>query len=246
MDVMAVAASGMQHDLQRMETISQNMANVLTPGYKKQIVTGSSFAGQVDNGLGRAAGGMVATGAYPAVSLSIDPSAGTLRYTGNAQDVAIDGPDFFEIAGQDGPAYTRQGGFRTDVRGRLVNAAGLPVMGASGEIVLTGAYAIDPNGDVRQGDRVVARLKMVRFANPEALVPLGGGAYGQGGARLAEQGALGTPASVRVGYQENSNVSSPQEMVRLTETVRHFESLQKIMQGYDESLEKTIRKLGEF
>ena len=54
MDVMAVAASGMQHDLQRMETISQNMANVLTPGYKKQIVTGSSFARQVDNGLGLA------------------------------------------------------------------------------------------------------------------------------------------------------------------------------------------------
>ena len=132
------------------------------------------------------------------------------------------------------------------MRGRLVSAAGWPVMGASGEIMLTGAYAIDPNGDVRQGDRVVARLKLVRFANPEAMVPLGGGTYGQGGARLAEQGAAGLPASVRVGYQENSNVSSPQEMVRLTETVRHFESLQKIMQGYDESLEKTIRKLGEF
>lgn len=241
MDVMAIAASGMQHDLQRMETISQNMANVLTPGYKKQIVTGTSFAGQVDSGLGQSA-----AGAQPAVTLSIDPSAGTLRYTGNAQDIAIDGPDFFEIAGKDGPAYTRQGGFHTDVRGRLVSAAGWPVMGASGEIVLTGAYAIDPNGDVRQGDRVVARLKMVRFANPEAMLPLGGGTYGQGGASLAEQGAAGLPASVRVGYQENSNVSSPQEMVRLTETVRHFESLQRIMQGYDDSLEKTIRKLGEF
>lgn len=248
MDVMAIAASGMQQDLRRMETISQNLANVLTPGYKKQIAssaTGVGFAAQVDSALGGAASAGQ-TGAQSAVSLSIDPSAGTLRYTGNAQDVAIDGPDFFEVAARDGSAYTRQGSFHTDLRGRLVSAAGWPVMGVSGEIVVTGAYTIDAGGDVRQGDRVVARLKMVRFANPEAMVPLGAGVYGQGGARLAEQGASTPPATVRVGYQENSNVSSPQEMVRLTETVRHFESLQRIMQGYDETLEKTIRKLGEF
>jgi flagellar basal body rod protein FlgG len=45
---------------------------------------------------------------------------------------------------------------------------------------------------------------------------------------------------------EASNVDSAGEMVRLTETVRHFESLQKIVQGYDATLEATIRKLGEF
>ncbi|OEZ54740.1 flagellar hook-basal body protein [Duganella sp. HH105] len=236
MDVMAIAANGMQHDLLRMETISQNMANVLTPGYKKQVLSGSSFSQQVAGGLADAAAASPAT-------LSIDAAPGTLRYTANPQDVAIEGTEFFEIAAPQGPAYTRQGGFHTDVRGRLVGQHGMPVMGVSGEIVLSGPYVIDSNGDVRQGDRVVARLKMVRFANPEALQPLGSGTYAQGAARLAEQGAA---PSVRVGYQENSNVSSPQEMVRLTETVRHFEALQKIMQGYDDSLEKTIRKLGDF
>ena len=227
MDLMAIAASGMQQDLQRVETISQNMANVLTPGYKKQIVQGTTFAQQVDGGLARAP---------EALSLSIDPAPGTLRYTGNPQQVAIDGAEFFEIAGKNGPAYTREGSFHTDVRGRLVGEHGLPVMGTGGEIVLQGAYTIDANGDVRQGDRVAGRLKLVRFANPAALVP-------QGGA-LATESA--NAPSLRIGYQENSNVSSPQEMVRLTAAVRHFEALQKIMQGYDDSLEKTIRKLGEF
>lgn len=243
MDVMAIAASGMQHDLLRLETISQNMANVLTPAYKKQILVGSSFARQIDAGLGGHRTAAAGPASAAEVSLTIDPAVGTLRYTGNAQDVAIDGTDFFEIAGGGGPAYTRQGAFHTDVRGRLVSAGGAPVMGVGGEIMLTGAYVIDANGDVRQGERVAARLKTVRFANPEALVPLGAGVYGQGEARLAEQG---NAAVLRIGYQENSNVSSPQEMVRLTETVRHFEALQKIMQGYDENLEKTIRKLGEF
>ncbi|MTV41447.1 flagellar hook-basal body protein [Duganella radicis] len=239
MDITAVAASGMQNDLRRVETISQNMANLLTPGYKKQILLSSSFARQVDGGLAQSV-----TASGPSMTaLNIDPAAGTLRYTGNPQDMAIDGTAFFEVAGPQGPAYTRQGGFHVDVRGRLVNAQGYPVMGMGGEIVLSGPYAIDPNGDVRQGDQVLARLKLVHFSNPEALEPQGGGGYRQGG---AVQATPETPSSLRVGYQENSNVNSAQEMVRLTETVRHFEAMQKVMQGYDDSLEKTIRKLGDF
>ncbi len=224
----------MKGDLLRMTTISQNLANVLTSGYKKQVALGGGFAQQVMAGLEQA---------QPAAVLTIDPSPGTLRYTGLAQDAAIDGGAFFEVAGTDGPAFTRQGSFHTDLRGRLVTAEGMPVMGVNGEIMLSGPYTIEANGDVRQGERIVARLKLVHFANPTALEPLGGGLYRQGGAGLAEPGAAST---VRSGYLENSNVSSPQEMVRLTETVRHFEALQKIMQGYDETLEKTIRKLGDF
>jgi len=53
-------------------------------------------------------------------------------------------------------------------------------------------------------------------------------------------------AKFRVGYLEQSNVNLPREMVSMTETVRHFEAMQRIFQGRDESLEKAIRKLGEF
>jgi flagellar basal body rod protein FlgG len=237
MDIMAIAASGMQQDLLRMESISQNMANVRTPGYKKQIVVGAPFAQQVDLAMTQPASDR------PPVALSIDPSAATMRYTGNVRDAAIEGGEFFEIAGPNGVAFTRQSGFHTDARGRLVGAQGWPVMGRGGEITLTGAYTIDANGDVRQGEQVVGRLNLTRFENPADLIPVGGGMYRQGAARVVD-GA--TTAKIRLGYEENSNVNSPQEMVRLTETVRHFESLQKIIQGYDDSLEKTIRKLGEF
>src|SRR6202007_2610015 len=106
-------------------------------------------------------------------------------------------------------------------------------MGTGGEVLVNGPYTIDSKGEVRQGDQVVARLKLVRFANPEALLPQGEGMYAQGAARPAEQ-AAGAP-TLRVGFQENSNVNSAQEMVRLTETVRHFEALQKIIQGYDDA-----------
>ena len=125
MDVMAIAGNGMQYDLLRMESISQNMANVLTPGYKKQVLVGASFAQQVDGALARGP-----LDRAPAATLAIDAGAGTLRYTGNTQDVALEGGAFLEVAGPDGPAYTRQGGFHTDARGRLVTQQGLPVMGA--------------------------------------------------------------------------------------------------------------------
>jgi flagellar basal-body rod protein FlgF len=237
MDIMAIAANGMQYDLLRMESISHNLANTRTPGYKKQITLGAPFAQRVDVAM------MPLSMDPPPVTLTIDPSIATLRYTGNVQDVAIEGGEFFEVASPNGVAFTRQSGFHTDTRGRLVGAQGWPVMGTGGEITLTGAYAIDVNGDVRQGDRVVGRLNLTRFENPADLIPLGGGLYRQGAAKMMD---AVVPAKIRLGYEENSNVNSPQEMVRLTETVRHFESLQKIIQGYDESLEKTIRKLGEF
>ncbi|WP_255490795.1 flagellar hook-basal body protein [Duganella sp. CY15W] len=244
MDVTAIAASGMQQDLRRIDSISQNMANVLTPGYKRQVLMSKDFSQQVQQGLA-AVTALPAAGIAPgsATQLSIDASAGTLRYTGNPQDLAIDGMAFFEIATPEGPAYTRQGSLHTDARGRLVTAAGAAVMGAGGDIVVKGPFAVDANGDVRQGERVLTRLKLVSFANPEALLPLGGGAYAQGGARVAE---LDVAPSVRSGYQENSNVNTSQEMVRLSDTMRHFEALQRVIQGYDDSLEKTIRKLGEF
>lgn len=233
---MAIAAGGMQQDQLRMESISQNLANVLTPGYKKQVVLATPFAVQVE-------GARVTASAAGVPAAAIDPAAGTLRYTANAQDVAIESGEFFELATPEGQAFTRQSGFHTDARGRLVGAQGWPVMGMNGEIVLNGPYVIDATGAVRQGEQVVAQLKLTRFDNPGDLLPLGGGAYRQGGARVADGGA---PARLRLGFQENSNVNSPQEMVRLSETVRHFEALQKIIQGYDDSLEKTIRKLGEF
>lgn len=227
----------MQNDLRRMETISQNLANVTTAGYKKQIFIGGAFATQIDAGMA------VSAVQQGMPRMSIDAAPGTLRYSGQATDVAIEGTEFFEVAGPDGRAYTRHGAFHVDVQGRLVTTGGWPVMGGSGEIVLRGPYTIAANGDIRQGEQVIGRLKTVRFTNPDALAPLGEGLYAAGGAQLAEQSAV---PSLRSGFQENSNVSSPQEMVRMTETVRHFEALQKIMQGYDESLEKTIRKLGEF
>jgi flagellar basal body rod protein FlgG len=114
-----------------------------------------------------------------------------------------------------------------------------------GEIVMgNGPFSIGADGEVRQHDRVLGTLKVVHFDHPELLEAMGNGSYRPGGAHV-DPNASAT-ASLRPGFQENSNVNSPEEMVRLTETVRHFEALAHMVQGYDDTMEKTIRKLGEF
>ena len=242
---MAIASIGMQGDLARMESISHNTANVLTPGFKRQIAITPGFAAQVQQGVQQNAALTMQPSTAAAVQTVIDPSSGSLRHTGNYQDVAIEGPAFFEVSTPAGPAYTKAGSLRTDVQGRLVNLQDYPVMGIGGEIRLNNTpFTIAANGDVSQDGRVVGRLKLVQFEHAEGMVPTGNGIYLAGSAQQAHD--IKTPSTLRTGFLEASNVSTPQEMVRLTETVRHFESLQKLVQGYDDTLEKTIRKLGEF
>ena len=243
MDLITVAAVGMQNDQRRLETISQNIANALTPGYKKETVMTSAFDLQMSVAQSGRDARLTATPGAPA-RLSIDPTGGALRPTGNMQDVAIDGQSFFEVNTPGGPAYTRQGALKVDVQGRLVGVHGMPVMGEGGEISLTGApFKVAANGDVTQGERIAGRLKRVRFEQAHLMLPQGGGLYAQGGATVSEPRSS---EPLRAGFQESSNVSTPQEMVRLNETIRHFEALQKIVQGHDESLENAIRKLGDF
>ena len=89
----------------------------------------------------------------------------------------------------------------------------------------------------------MGQFKIVHFSNPETLLREASGLFVQGdNTQLDDTGKI----KVRQGYLEASNVISMDEMVRLIETMRHFEAGQKIVQGYDELLEKALRKFGEF
>ncbi len=243
MDALTIAAIGMQNSLNRLNATSQNLANVMTPGYKKEIPvarTFGSYLGEVAVNPGTALD--VAVVSHPPALY--DHTPGTMRYTANPLDIAIDGPGFIEVATDTGPAYTRQGALHIDASGRLVTSQGLPVMAQGGELVISGTTAtITPNGEVWQNERLVGQLKLARFDDPKSMVSLGGGLFAQGDAIFSSDR---TTERFRIGYQENSNVNSTQEMVRLSETMRHFESMQKVIQGYDEMMGNAIRKLGEF
>ncbi|NEX63017.1 flagellar hook basal-body protein [Noviherbaspirillum sp. 17J57-3] len=232
----------MQNDTERLNNISHNLANAGTNGYKRRVTVTRPFAEQLQSASS-------ASGMGAGTSAVIDPAAGTIRPSASPLDLAIEGDAFFEVSTPQGPAFTRYGHFHVDAAGKLVTEQGDAVMGTTGELAGAGAssgMSVNRRGEVTQGEQLLGQVKLVRFANASALLPLGQGLYAQGGARVTEAGSDAGPVGIQPGALENSNVSSAQEMARLAETVRHFEALQKVVQGYDEALEKAIRKLGEF
>jgi flagellar basal body rod protein FlgG len=100
---------------------------------------------------------------------------------------------------------------------------------------------IESDGSVKVGADVIGQLRLINVAEPRSLQYLGDGKFTAQPDELIEtNGAL-----VRQGYLESSNVAPVVEMVRLMETVRHFEASQKMMRGYDDMMQKAISELGK-
>lgn len=237
----------MQNDMQRLDRIALNLANVTTPGYRREVIATRPFVEVLDQMASP-------TPAQPAAAFGtakslLDVRPGTLRMTGEPLDFAISGDAFFEVTTPEGAAYTRQGNFSLDARGRLVTAQGHAVMGKNGEIFLTTLKpVVDASGNITEplsaaaSGAPIAQLKLVRFENPASMQRLGDGLLAPGAAMVM---ASESDVQVRQGSLENANVSTVQEMVQLMQTMRHFESMQKVASGYDEMLGNAIRKLGE-
>jgi flagellar basal body rod protein FlgG len=181
--------------------------------------------------------------ARSSVPAALDMRAGNLRASANVLDVVVEGEGFFEVSTAQGPAFMRQASLRADPGGRLLTQQGHAIAGLRADVRPgAGDISFSPQGEVRQGERSIGQIRLLRFNQANLLQSLGHGLFAQGGASIAD----GHPGNLRSGFQEASNVNSAQEMVQLTETVRHFESMQKAMQGYGEVYAQTLRKLGEF
>jgi flagellar basal-body rod protein FlgF len=246
--VLAISLHSLQADMARIDQVGMNLANALTPGYKRGVAVqtpiGSDFAAYLSS-----AANPVVDGAAPSsIVFAPDSRPGTFKSTGQSLDLALAGKGYFEVVTENGPAYTRQGSFRLDARGRLVNAQGYPVMGVAGEVTLSSADpVIDASGAISPGTGApavapLAQLKVVDFDPAAPLERLGDGLYASG---AGMKQLTGQEVTVRQGFLENSNVSATYEMTTLIQTMRHFESMQKVAQGYDEMLGTAIRKLGE-
>jgi flagellar basal-body rod protein FlgG len=248
-EILSLVLGSLQADVARLERTGMNIANAGTIAYKREIVSSIPFAARVGSAVDAGAAAS-ASGSAP-WSVHFDQRPGTLKSTGQALDVALNGPGWFEVASDQGVSYTRQGNFRLDARGRLVTQQGHAVMGTAGEIQMpAGAAVIDASGRIfdpaapagAARAQAVAQLKVVQFEAGTAMHRLGEGRF-----RID-----GEPASVpesalqlQQGFLENSNVSHMHEMVRLLQAMRHMETMQKVAVGYDEMLATSIRKLGE-
>jgi flagellar basal-body rod protein FlgG len=247
------AAAGMNVQQLNMDTISNNLANVNTTGYKAgraQFVdllyqtvnlagTSSSSTTTIPSGIQFGHGARLQ-------SLQHQYSTGNLNQTGNQFDMAIQGDGFFKVTQADGTlAYTRDGSFTTDQNGALVNATGslldpnitIPQDTLSVTIAQDGTVSVTQSG--QNQPTTVGQITLSHFVNPTGLNQLGNNllqptlASGDAIDGVPGTNGLGTIAQ---GSLEVSNVDVATEMVNMIIGQRAYEANSKTIQTVDTML----------
>ncbi len=204
----------------RFESITNNLANINTNGFKKDIL---SF----DKAL--------SMNSYS----SIDFSSGPIVHTGNDLDIALEGKGFFKIQTSKGVRYTRDGAFSLDNQGRLITRNGDSVLGESGPIMISGQnIRISRDGQIADDNGPLETLAIVDFKDLWMLQKEGTSRYAFSG----EQKNIfkAENPNVQQSYLEKSNVNPSEEMIKMIETYRNFESVQKAIQSMDEITNKMV------
>jgi len=236
------ALSGNIAAMQRMDIISNNLANVNTPGFKKDKMT---FEGMLASNTTPPAVSPSKT-ADPILqkdNVYVDYSAGPVSQTGNTLDVAIDGDGFFTVATPGGTAYTRQGNFRLTADGTLVTTDGYPVMGQGGEIHITGGKVeISAQGEITVDGAAAGIISLVDFPKPYNLTKTSSALFVPSNPQATPQAAK---AEVRQGHLEGANVDPVSEMVQMIETNRYFDACQRVILSYDGMASKAANDLGK-
>lgn len=249
-DALHISASGLRSEQKQIDVISNNVANMQTPGFKRSRANFVEVASQV---VGSGATGIHSEG-HGARVLSVSAlfTPGELRMTQNPLDLAIEGHGFFELEAEDGGVvYTRAGQFRLDAEGYLVSVSGLRM--ARGFAIPQDAsdLRIAPNGEVSvmlSGDSertLLGVIELTSFAAPDALVSVGDNRFvatdEAGVPTYGRPGEVGL-GQVQQGYLEMANVDMINEMSTLVMAQRAYQLNARVLQAADQILE-TINNL---
>lgn len=249
------AYTGLRNEQNRMDIMTNNLANSATVGFKKEGSTSQSF----DDILAYRLKDNTDIGNFPkrvginTPGVKIGESytyfeQGSFQSTGNTYDMALSNNGFFTIeftnrAGVTNTMYTRAGDFTLTKDGYLVTKDGDYVLGTAGRIKLNPLMeaTVNKDGSIVQNGVTVAKLRITDFEDYDYLEKYGETYY----KTVDGYKTKDADAEVYSGYLEASNVSVVNEMVNMISITRAYESNQKIMQAYDETLEYSVNQTGK-
>lgn len=239
------AASSMIALQEKMNLISNNLANVSTSGYKKDEGIQESFPemliSRLEKGQRSRELGPLGTGVQLQQTYT-DFSQGTLLYTGNRLDLALEGDGFFVVQTPNGLRYTRNGNFTLNEQGIIVTNQGYPVLGEDGPLqTIPGrGITVNANGQLYFDGIQGGRILVVDFPEPALLDKIGENLYSSD----YEPEVLAGNFAIRQGFLENSNVNIIQEMVKMIQVNRHYELNQRVIATYDGTMDKAVNNVG--
>ena len=245
------AHSAMINEQHRMDTLTNNLANVATFADALAVKLKDSSEWYLSRRLGNMQPGVKIGENYT------DWSEGGFKETDNTFDLALSDSGFFQIeftdkAGNTSVKYTRDGSFTLTLDGTLVTKDGDFVLDTNGNHITAGSHAsrpIDRQGNITQGDnnQILATIGVVIFErNAEGTDYYYLEKYGENMWQTIA-GATEIPSNSQIysGYLEQSNVETVQEMVNMIAINRQYEINQKIVQTMDTSLETAVNQLGK-
>lgn len=258
------AASGAIAQSERLETISNNLANVSTPGFKRDqqvfkeylssfekeptAITVPRIPASIESFYDLQGGDK---SFVDTAGTSTDHSQGHIKATGSPLDLALEGEGYFEVGAPDGVKLTRAGNFSIDGSGRLVTKQGFPVLlegppgspTAAREIRLGKANVrITDAGEVFDGENSLGKISVVGVGNKDALHKFGQNLFGFRENLNAQTTTIAVP-QMKQGYLEQSNVNVVKEMTEMIGATRVFESTHRAIQAYDQMAQKLISEV---
>jgi flagellar basal-body rod protein FlgG len=250
-----IAKTGMEGQQTKLDSISHNLANVGTTGFKRGAVHFEDLMYQTLRPAGSASSEQtqLPTGLQVGLGTRVVASArffgqGNLQQTTNNLDVAIKGEGFFQVQMPDGTTgYTRDGAFQLDSNGQIVTNNGYLVQ--PGITVPQNAIAltIAPDGTVnatlpgQAAPQNLGQLQLATFVNPAGLESRGQNLFFESAASGGPQ--TGAPASasrgpLQQGFLEGSNVNVVEELVNMIATQRAYELNSKAITTSDQMLQR--------
>ncbi|OQW50376.1 MAG: flagellar biosynthesis protein [Proteobacteria bacterium SG_bin7] len=251
------ALSGAIAQGQRLDNISNNLANTNTPGFKKDQTVFREYLSNYEKlpttlNVPRVPASVESfydmqgadRGYAEAIGSFSDYSQGTLLTTGNNLDIAIEGEGFLEVLTPQGVRFSRSGNLRVDSQGVLVNQSGFPVLKTGAQDpaqrvfnVRDSNVTISFNGDIYDRDENLGKLSIINFEEKDVLRKEGNSLFS------LRPNTPATPIAAREykihqGYIESSNVNIVQEMTDMIAANRLFESSQKAIKAFDQMDEK--------
>jgi len=239
----------------RTDTVANNLANVNTTGYKKDVAVNKNFAEmlihRINDGEKAPYIGDLGLGTITD-EIGVIHDQGSFHQTGSPLHAAIEGKGFFSIQTPNGIRYTRDGTFSLNSQGQLVTMDGNIVLGRNGPIQIDlqnsslSRIIIDSAGRISAtgGDATeeLGELAMVSFANERELLKQGNNLYSAGN---VIGGPLPFTGRVAQGYLEQSNTNAVSEMINLIAAYRAYEINAKAIQSQDEMMGKAINEVGK-
>lgn len=247
-----ISASSAVVETKRMDVIANNIANVNTAGFKKDVMVSENFPEVLIREINGRQGSLKTSSPVSALgnlSYGIRTSVvktnfeqGQLYPTENRFDLAIRGKGFFCVETPVGERYTRSGDFSKDSEGYLVTREGYKVLGEAGYIRIDGNdMTVNEKGEVFSDSQLIDRLKLVDFDDYDVLRKEGDGLL-----RIEESiGAepVAAAGTIQQGFLESSNVNSVKEMVQMLAMMRTYEANQKIIKIHDELIGKAVNEI---